>query len=94
MAQKIKIPLKTTPINVNTIEREIDYFKIPVEIFARNGYEARKQIIPLANDEWLSVENHLSNIDHNKKEAVVFNIQVGKGKTTACYKLFEYSGAK
>ena len=32
----------------------------------------------------------MANLDHTKSESVIFNIQVGKGKTRACYQLIEH----
>ena len=43
----------------------------------------------LADNQHLSVDNHLNVIDHACEETVILNIQVGKGKTTACYTLIE-----
>jgi hypothetical protein len=78
---------KTVECSIETRTTEIDYFKIPVEELKLEGFSVTSNQIQLATDEWLSVNSHLSGIDRRKKETIAFNIQVGKGKTTACYQL-------
>jgi hypothetical protein len=80
---------QTTSYSAEPINKEIDYFKLPVESLRRNGFDVTMNTVPLAANEWLSLDTHLSTIDHNRVETVALNIQVGKGKTTACYKLIE-----
>lgn len=80
---------QTTAYSVAPISKQIDYFRLPVESLRRDGFEVTMNTVPLAANEWLSLDTHLSSIDHSRVETVALNIQVGKGKTTACYKLME-----
>src|ERR1022692_111720 len=79
----------TKHYKVQPAEKEIDYFKIPTDVLQANGFNVTMNPIPLRNDEFLDVNIHMKDIDHTKVETVVLNIQVGKGKTRACYDLIE-----
>ncbi len=67
----------------------IDYFKIPVQSLKDDGIEIRHREISLDEDEYLTVD-HLEGFNYYKNETVVFNVQVGKGKTTLCYDLVQH----
>ncbi len=81
------ISYTTSQLDFQLAEQEIDYFKIPTDVLQANGFTVDMNQIPLRSNEFLDVNNHMGNIDHSKTETVVFNIQVGKGKTRACYDL-------
>lgn len=83
------ISYTTSPLEFELAEQPIDYFKIPIDVLQANGFAVTMNEIPLRSDEFLDVNSHMGNINHANVETVVFNIQVGKGKTRACYDLIE-----
>jgi hypothetical protein len=85
--QHYTIPYVTDNIEFSETPKEIDYFKIPVESLKADGFKVSQHLISLSPKEHLSVANHLKEIDHSITESIILNIQVGKGKTTACYEL-------
>jgi hypothetical protein len=86
-------------IEFNLAQQAIDYFKLTEEMF--EGLEVTKPILSLTPDDKLSVLKHLmweaetgkfsedSPIDPMENDTVVFNLQVGKGKSTTFYQLME-----
>ncbi|PWV45346.1 DEAD/DEAH box helicase [Chitinophaga sp. S165] len=84
------IPLAHVSMGFSLKSTPIDYFHLSPSIInipdehdhIKNGDELD---LNLGADEYLTID-HL-NIDHSKKETIVFNLPVGKGKTSVCYDL-------
>lgn len=71
-----KVPFKLT----NT---PIDYFKLEKDLFVKDGFNYTKEEIRFNNKTpYLEGGAHFSNLDIEKKETIVFNFQVGKGKSS------------
>lgn len=70
----------------STIDRKIDFFELQLKDFSEKG---TKYNIELGEDEYLSIDKHLYNINHETRETVILNVQTGKGKTSICYDLIE-----
>lgn len=80
---------KTTKIRFKAQATPIDYFTIPVDALKADRFNVQRREIPLKPDEHLSAETHLRTVLGHMSETYLLNIQVGKGKTTACYNLIE-----
>ena len=67
----------------------IDYFKLKKAYF-KPYCNVNKELITLpAGEKYIKYPKHLKNLDLEKKETIVFNFPVGKGKTTLCYDLIK-----
>ncbi|WP_291910720.1 DEAD/DEAH box helicase family protein [Chitinophaga sp. CB10] len=67
----------------------IDYFKLKEDYFKPHCNVSKDVISLSGNDKYIQYPKHLINLDLEKKETVVFNFPVGKGKTTICYDLIK-----
>lgn len=83
--------ISKSPINFTTLKTPIDYFKIPVDTLIKEGFTAKEHQINLGADEYLSSGTYLIPGIFNKdsSDTCVFNVMVGKGKTTLCYNLIK-----
>lgn len=84
------IPLAHVNLEFNRKNTPIDYYQLTPSIVNPSEDEVfltseNYVDLNLRADEYLSVD-HL-NIDHDKKETIVLNLPVGKGKTNVCYDL-------
>ena len=75
------------PFKVNN--QSIDYFKIPIDRLIKDGFTAKKIEIPNVPGGFLNFERDFQKFKMTDKETVIFNFQVGKGKTTICYELIK-----
>ncbi len=76
---RVRFKLSNTPI---------DYFKLGKELFEKDGFHFSKEEIKFNDGErYLDGNEHFNNLDVDKKETVVLNFQVGKGKTSIFYQL-------
>lgn len=66
----------------------IDYFKLTEDYFIKDGFHFSKEEIKFKKDQrYLDGNEHLETLDLEKKETVVLNFQVGKGKSTVLHLL-------
>ena len=67
----------------------IDYFKLEEDYFEPYCNVSKEVITLSANETYIEYPKHFPNLDLDKKETIVFNFPVGKGKTTICYDLID-----
>jgi hypothetical protein len=80
----------TTNIPFTLSASDIDYFQLKEEYFTDNGFTTEKEFIKLeTSEDYVEYDKHLGSLNLGKKETVVLNFQVGKGKTSLCYKLIK-----
>ncbi|GEO11985.1 DEAD/DEAH box helicase family protein [Segetibacter aerophilus] len=71
-------------------QQNIDYFELKEEYFPKNDFVFSREMLSLGKiEEYIEQVKHLGTLDLQKEETVVFNFQVGKGKTTLNYKLIK-----
>jgi hypothetical protein len=82
-----KAAAPTNQINVpfSLIHTPIDYFKLE-ESYFKPDFNVTKHLSKLTTGQYFTLG---SNFKPDDKETVVFNLQVGQGKTTLCYDLIE-----
>lgn len=80
---------ETTELDFSTIDTPIDYFKIPTEFLRDANFSVEEVNVNLDGGQHFSISEHLHHLNHSQRESVLFNIQLGKGKTTTCYDLIE-----
>ena len=82
-----KASLKYHQINVpfSLIATNIDFFQLD-NIYFSADFNVKKNLSKLSPGQYFSLG---TNFNFNDKETVVFNFQVGQGKTTLCYDLIE-----
>ena len=79
-SQKLSFQLQPTPL---------DYFRLKEDYFKPHCVVSKEVISLSANEKYIEYPKHFPNLDLDKKETVVFNFPVGKGKTETCYNLIK-----
>jgi len=79
----------TQKLNFQLQPKPIDYFKLEEDYFKPHCNISKEVISLSGNENYIEYPKHFPNLDLDKKETVVFNFPVGKGKTETCYKLIK-----
>lgn len=76
-------------LNFKLSHSPIDYFQLQEKDFKPHCNVTKEKITLSPAETYIEYPKHFNTLDLQKKETIVFNFPVGKGKTTICYDLIK-----